>query len=87
MSLDSTKADDIALVIEEAIVSGELAPGTVLRQEQLSAQFARINHEYRAATTYSHPNFYKGLTGTLALPLLDAQWPHGMGPGQAGPRS
>jgi DNA-binding GntR family transcriptional regulator len=40
MTLDSTKADDIALVIEEAIVSGELAPGTVLRQEQLSEQFA-----------------------------------------------
>jgi DNA-binding GntR family transcriptional regulator len=40
VSLDSTKADDIALVIEEAIVSGELAPGTVLRQEQLSEQFA-----------------------------------------------
>jgi DNA-binding GntR family transcriptional regulator len=39
MTLDSTKADDIALVIEEAIVSGELAPGTVLRQEQLSEQF------------------------------------------------
>jgi DNA-binding GntR family transcriptional regulator len=39
MSLDSTKADDIALVIEEAIVSGELEPGTVLRQEHLSAQF------------------------------------------------
>src|SRR5437879_9651854 len=38
-SLDSTKADDIALVIEEAIVSGELAPGSVLRQEQLSEQF------------------------------------------------
>src|SRR3989442_14672612 len=37
--LTSTKADDIALVIEEAIVSGELAPGTVLRQEQLSEQF------------------------------------------------
>jgi DNA-binding GntR family transcriptional regulator len=35
----STKADDIALVIEEAIVSGELVPGTVLRQEQLSEQF------------------------------------------------
>jgi DNA-binding GntR family transcriptional regulator len=33
---DSTKADEIALVIEEAIVSGELAPGTLLRQEQLS---------------------------------------------------
>src|SRR6188508_2627842 len=39
MSLDSTKADDIALVIEEAIVSGELEPGTVLRQEQLSEDF------------------------------------------------
>src|SRR5437588_8884511 len=38
-SLDSTKADDIALVIEEAIGSGELEPGTVLRQEQLSEQF------------------------------------------------
>src|SRR5213082_2590176 len=40
MSLDTTKADDIALVIEEAIVSGELEPGTVLRQEQLSEWFA-----------------------------------------------
>src|SRR5881398_1119273 len=40
VSLDTTKADDIALVIEEAIVSGELAPGTVLRQEQLSEQFS-----------------------------------------------
>src|SRR5204863_3185534 len=40
MSLDTTKADDIALVIEEAIVSGELAPGTVLRQEQVSERFA-----------------------------------------------
>ncbi|MFN2628201.1 MAG: GntR family transcriptional regulator [Gaiellaceae bacterium] len=39
MSLDSTKADDIALVIEEAIVSGEIAPGSILRQEQLSEQF------------------------------------------------
>ena len=39
MTLDTTKADDIALVIEEAIVSGELPPGTVLRQEQLSEQF------------------------------------------------
>src|ERR1041385_928608 len=39
MTLDSTKADDIALVIEEAIVSGELEPGTVLRQEHLSEQF------------------------------------------------
>ena len=40
MTTLSTKADDIALVIEEAIVSGELAPGTVLRQEQLSERFS-----------------------------------------------
>jgi DNA-binding GntR family transcriptional regulator len=40
MSLESTKADEIALVVEEAIVSGELRPGTVLRQEQLSERFA-----------------------------------------------
>jgi DNA-binding GntR family transcriptional regulator len=39
VSLESTKADDIAVVIEEAIVSGELAPGSVLRQEQLSERF------------------------------------------------
>jgi DNA-binding GntR family transcriptional regulator len=39
MSLESTKADDIAVLIEEAIVAGELAPGTVLRQEQLSERF------------------------------------------------
>jgi DNA-binding GntR family transcriptional regulator len=36
---ESTKADDIAVLIEEAIVSGELAPGSVLRQEQLSERF------------------------------------------------
>jgi DNA-binding GntR family transcriptional regulator len=40
LSLESTKADEIALTIEEAIVSGELPPGTVLRQEQLSERFA-----------------------------------------------
>ena len=39
MTLESTKADDIAGLIEEAIVSGELAPGSVLRQEQLSERF------------------------------------------------
>ncbi|HEY2327528.1 MAG TPA: GntR family transcriptional regulator [Gaiellaceae bacterium] len=39
MTLETTKADDIAVLIEEAIVSGELAPGTVLRQEQLSERF------------------------------------------------
>lgn len=36
---ESTKADDIAVLIEEAIVSGELAPGSVLRQEHLSERF------------------------------------------------
>jgi len=35
-----TKADELALALEEAIVSGELAPGSVLRQEQVSAQYA-----------------------------------------------
>jgi DNA-binding GntR family transcriptional regulator len=35
-----TKADEIALLVEEAIVSGDLEPGSVLRQEQLSAQYA-----------------------------------------------
>jgi DNA-binding GntR family transcriptional regulator len=39
VTTDSTKADEIALVIEEAIVSGELEPGTLLRQEQLSERF------------------------------------------------
>src|SRR5258707_7130331 len=38
--MEGTKADEIALALEEAIVSGELAPGTVLRQEQVSAQYA-----------------------------------------------
>ena len=34
-----TKADEIALALEDAIISGELAPGTVLRQENLSERF------------------------------------------------
>lgn len=34
-----TKADEIALALEEAIVSGDLTPGLVLRQEQLSERF------------------------------------------------
>lgn len=36
----STKADDIALALERSIVSGDIAPGTVLRQEELSERFA-----------------------------------------------
>jgi DNA-binding GntR family transcriptional regulator len=35
-----TKADELALTLEQAIVSGEIAPGTVLRQEQLSERYA-----------------------------------------------
>mgnify|MGYP000235737971 CR=1 FL=1 len=36
----STKADDIARVLEDEIVAGVIAPATVLRQEQLSERFA-----------------------------------------------
>ena len=39
MQLTSTKADDIARVLEDEIVGGVIAPGTVLRQEQLSERF------------------------------------------------
>jgi DNA-binding GntR family transcriptional regulator len=35
-----TKADELALALEQAISSGDIAPGTVLRQEQLSEQYA-----------------------------------------------
>jgi len=35
----STKADDIALALEDDIVSGRVEAGTVLRQEQLSERF------------------------------------------------
>lgn len=36
---ESTKADDIAAAIEEQILLGRLGPGTLLRQEQLAADF------------------------------------------------
>lgn len=39
MTLVTTKADEIAMVIEEEILAGELPPGSVLRQEQLSERF------------------------------------------------
>jgi len=39
MTTVGTKADDIALDLEELIVSGQIAPGSVLRQEQLSEQY------------------------------------------------
>lgn len=35
----STKADDIARILEDEIVGGSIAPGTVFRQEQLSERF------------------------------------------------
>jgi DNA-binding GntR family transcriptional regulator len=35
----TTKADDIAVLLESEIVSGLIVPGTVLRQEQLSERF------------------------------------------------
>jgi DNA-binding GntR family transcriptional regulator len=37
--LASTKADDIARLLEDEIVSGTIPPGTVLRQEQVSERF------------------------------------------------
>ena len=40
MPQTSTKADDIALELEQAILAGEIAPGTVLRQEQLSDRYS-----------------------------------------------
>jgi len=36
----TTKADELALEIERAIIAGDIEPGTVLRQETLSEQFA-----------------------------------------------
>jgi DNA-binding GntR family transcriptional regulator len=38
-TLSTTKADDIAGVLEDEIVGGAIEPGTVLRQEQLSERF------------------------------------------------
>src|ERR1044072_1877114 len=39
MSTVSTKADDIAGILEDEIVGGAIPPGTVLRQETLSERF------------------------------------------------
>jgi DNA-binding GntR family transcriptional regulator len=39
-TLLTTKADDLARVLEDEIVSGAIVPGSVLRQEQLSERFA-----------------------------------------------
>jgi DNA-binding GntR family transcriptional regulator len=37
--VESTKADEIAYALEEAIVSGEIEPGSILRQESLSERY------------------------------------------------
>ncbi len=39
MDAATTKADDIARLLEDEIVGGAIPPGTVLRQEQLSERF------------------------------------------------
>ena len=39
VSTVSTKADDIAGILEDEIVGGAIPPGTVLRQETLSERF------------------------------------------------
>src|SRR5688572_7661022 len=39
MEVEGTKADEIALALEDDIVSGRVEPGEVLRQEQLSERF------------------------------------------------
>lgn len=40
MPTSSTKADELALTLEQSILAGDIAPGTVLRQEQLSHEHA-----------------------------------------------
>jgi DNA-binding GntR family transcriptional regulator len=40
MATTGTKADELAVALEQAILSGDIAPGTVLRQEQLSERYA-----------------------------------------------
>lgn len=39
MTLDTTKADEIAVELEQAIVAGDMPPGSLLRQEDLSERF------------------------------------------------
>jgi DNA-binding GntR family transcriptional regulator len=45
----ATKADEIAVVLEDAILAGELPPGYLLRQEQLSQQFGASRTPIREA--------------------------------------
>jgi DNA-binding GntR family transcriptional regulator len=49
VSVSETKADEIARVLEDAILSGELAAGAILRQEQLSEEFGVSRTPVRAA--------------------------------------
>src|SRR4029079_15104350 len=45
----TTKADDIAVLLESEIVSGLIVPGTVLRQEPLSERLSRSRPPIREA--------------------------------------
>jgi DNA-binding GntR family transcriptional regulator len=38
--VNSTKADELAMRLEEAIVSGAIPPGSILRQEKIAEQFS-----------------------------------------------
>jgi DNA-binding GntR family transcriptional regulator len=49
MSAQETKADEIARILEDAILSGELTAGVILRQEQLSEEFGVSRTPVRAA--------------------------------------
>lgn len=42
------------------------------------AQLGAIHYQYGAAMKYGGVNFYKGTSGWLSVPVLAAEWPHGM---------
>ncbi len=63
------------------------APGVLVLTGQRPAlrsfwlgQLKRLRHEYLGATVYTAPDYYKGLSGWLMMPVLALQWPDGLGP-------
>jgi hypothetical protein len=42
-------------------------------------QLKRLRREYRGAMVYTAPDYYKGLSGWLMMPILALQWPNGLG--------
>jgi len=42
-------------------------------------QLRRIQREFRGATVFTAPDYYKGLSGWLMMPILALQWPKGLG--------